>query len=130
MNTPEDLKYSKQHEWVRTEGNRAIVGITDHAQETLGDIVYIELPEADAEYAQDDEVTTIESVKAAEPIYAPVGGRVVEANTGLNDAPESINKDPYGAYLFVMEMSDPKELDALLDAAGYRAFVESEADED
>lgn len=128
MNIPEDLKYTKSHEWIRVEGNRATVGITDYAQDSLGDIVYIELPEVDTEVSADEELTTIESVKAAEPIFAPLAGILVEVNDALTDSPEQINDDPYGTPLFVIELSDPSEVDALLDAGAYRKAVEAESD--
>ena len=124
MNIPEDLQYTKEHEWIRVEGSRATVGITDYAQDTLGDIVYIELPEVGSEVSAQEEVTTIESVKAAEPIYAPLSGKIVEVNEGLNDNPEQINTKPYESSIFVLEISDLGEVASLLDPAGYAAAVE------
>lgn len=126
MNAPEDLKYTESHEWIKIEGSRAIVGITDYAQDSLGDIVYIELPDVDKQVDREEELTTIESVKAAEPIYSPLSGKVVETNHDLNDAPELINQKPYEAFLFIIEFSDTKELDALLSSSDYEAFVAKE----
>ncbi|HZY56765.1 MAG TPA: glycine cleavage system protein GcvH, partial [Rubrobacteraceae bacterium] len=96
MSVPEELEYTKTHEWVRREGEEAIVGITDHAQEELGDVVFIELPEQGASFSAGDSFGGIESVKAGSDLYAPVGGEVVDANESLNDTPEKVNEDPYG----------------------------------
>jgi len=128
MNIPKDLSYTKSHEWLRFEGKKVYVGITDYAQDSLGDIVYIELPETGSEFSVDDEITTIESVKAAEPIFAPLSGKIVEVNEELNDSPEKINEDPYGAYIFVLEPSDSSEREQLLDAGSYQTVVEEESD--
>ena len=128
MNYPEDLKYTKSHEWVRVDGKEAYIGITDYAQDTLGDLVYIELPETGSTVAADEELTTIESVKAAEPIYSPLEGKVVKVNGDLEDSPELINSDPYGAFIFVLELADPSVVEELMSAAEYAAFVESEKD--
>lgn len=125
MSVPEKLKYTEDHEWVRVEGNKAYVGITDHAQEELGDIVYVELPEIDTELEKGEEATNIESVKAAAPVNSPISGTVVEVNGDLEDAPESINEDAYNAYIFVVEMSDASELDDMMDAAAYQSFLDS-----
>ena len=126
MVTPKELKYAKTHEWVRTEGALAFVGITDYAQESLGDIVYVESPEAGQAVKQGEEVATIESVKAASPIYAPVSGQVERLNPLLEKTPELINQKPYEAFLFVVRMSDPAELAGLLEAAAYESHVEQE----
>ena len=126
MVTPKELKYAKTHEWVRTEGALAFVGITDYAQESLGDIVYVEPPEAGQTVKQGEEVATIESVKAASPIYAPVSGQVERLNPLLEKTPELINQKPYEAFLFVVRMSDPAELAGLLGAAAYESHVEQE----
>ena len=126
MNLPENLKYTKSHEWVRLEGSRAFVGITDYAQETLGDIVYIDLPEVGAEVAADEEITTIESVKAAEPIFSPLAGTIALVNEDLNDSPEAINNGPYEAYLFAIDLSDPESYGSLMTGDEYAQFVESE----
>jgi len=120
MTTPKDLKYTKSHEWVKTEADGTVtVGITFHAQEQLGDIVFVQTPEVGRKLKQGEECAVIESVKAAADIYAPVSGEVVAANQSVADAPESINKDPYVAWMFKLKPSAPGELDALLDAAGY-----------
>jgi glycine cleavage system H protein len=124
VKTPEDLKYTKSHEWVRLDGTKATVGITDYAQDTLGDIVYIELPEIGRKVSIDEELTTIESVKAAEPIFAPLSGTISAVNSALNDGPEKINEDPYGTFLFEIDVTDESEISGLLDHAAYAAHVE------
>ena len=118
---PSDLKYRESHEWVRVEdGEGAVVGISDHAQAELGDMVYVELPEPGMSYAQGDACAVVESVKAASDIYAPVSGEVVEVNEALEDDPALVNNDPYGdGWLFRLEMSDESELDGLMDADEY-----------
>nr|WP_207754267.1 glycine cleavage system protein GcvH [Caldicoprobacter guelmensis] len=121
------LKYSKDHEWVKVEGNKAIIGITDYAQDSLGDIVFIDLPEVGRNVKAGDAVAVVESVKAASDVYSPVSGIVVEVNTALEASPELINQDPYENWILVLEMSDPGELDALMDAEGYERFCEEEA---
>jgi len=126
MIVPQELKYNKTHEWVRMEGELATVGITDYAQESLGDIVYVEPPEAGQTVKQGEEVATIESVKAASPIYAPVSGKVERLNPLLEKTPELINQKPYEAFLFVIRMADPLQLAGLLDAAAYESHVEQE----
>ena len=124
---PADLKYAKSHEWVRVEGDTAIVGITDHAQDQLGDMVYVELPEVGSQYAAGDACAVVESVKAASDVYAPVSGEVVEVNEALADSPELVNQDAYGdGWIMRLRLSDPAELDGLMDADGYAAYVESE----
>jgi len=123
MNLPKALKYSKEHEWVKIDGNRAIVGITDFAQSELGDIVFVELPEVDDEVDAGSTFGTVESVKTVSDLYVPVSGRVVEVNDKLEDEPELVNDDPYGeGWMIVIEMSDPGQLDQLLDADGYEAL--------
>lgn len=119
------LKYSKEHEWVEVlENNRVRVGITDFAQHSLGDIVFVELPEVDDEVSANSTFGSVESVKAVSDIYTPLSGKVVEVNTALEDAPESINDDPYNAgWIVVIELSDPAELDQLLTAEEYEAFI-------
>jgi len=129
MNIPDNLKYTKSHEWVRLDGNTAFVGITDYAQESLGDIVYIELPEVGAEVAADEELTTIESVKAAEPIYSPLTGNIVEVNEALNDKPELINQEPYGSYIFAVELDDTSAYEKLLTSDEYAKLVEAEKED-
>ena len=127
MNVPEDLKYTKEHEWCRLKGNRAVIGITDHAQDQLGDIVYVEFPEVGDPVKKGESFGVVESTKAVSELFAPVSGKVVEVNDPLSDAPESINEDPYEeGWMIVIEPSDPKELDALMDAKAYRAFVEEQ----
>ncbi|MBX6394959.1 MAG: glycine cleavage system protein GcvH [Alicyclobacillaceae bacterium] len=121
---PSDLKYSKEHEWVRVDGNRAVIGITDFAQSELGDIVFVELPSVGDEVRAGQTFGTVESVKTVSDLYAPVSGKVVEVNEALGDAPEKVNQDPYGeGWMIVVEMSDPGELDHLLDADGYQAHI-------
>lgn len=123
---PSDLKYRESHEWVREEdGEGVLVGITDHAQAELGDMVYIELPEPGMSYSQGDACAVVESVKAASDIYAPVSGEVVEVNEALEDDPGLVNNDPYGdGWLFRMELSDESELDGLMDAEAYAESVD------
>jgi len=125
MNHPDELRYSEEHEWVAVDGARARIGITDFAQDSLGDVVYVELPGLGANVLAHATCAEVESTKSVSEIFSPVTGTVVEVNEALNDAPEQINGDPYGAgWIFVVEMADPAEVDALLDAAGYRALVE------
>jgi glycine cleavage system H protein len=120
MHYPSDRRYTKDHEWVHAEGARARVGITAFAQEQLGDIVYVELPAAGKSVRAGDVLGTIESVKAVSEIFAPVGGKVAEANAALSDKPELVNKDPHGdGWYCVIELGDPAELERLLDAAAY-----------
>jgi len=126
MNIPGNLKYTEGHEWARVEGNIAYIGITDHAQHELGDIVYVELPETDMEIDSKEEATNIESVKAAAPVYSPVSGKIVKVNEDLEDNSENINSDAYGSFIFAVEMSDPSELDSLMDADAYKEFLEKE----
>lgn len=124
MEFPGDLRYTKEHEWARVEGDRVRVGITDFAQDALGDVVYVDLPEVGARIEGDQPFGEVESTKSVSDIYAPVGGTIVEVNTSLADAPEQVNQDPYGSgWLCVIEIADPTELDALLDAAAYQTFV-------
>ena len=125
---PKDLKYMSSHEWVLIEGDVATVGITDHAQELLGDLVYIELPEEGSSVAAGDSVGVIESVKAASDTYAPVTGEVIEVNSDLEGAPEHINQDPYGdGWMYKISMEDPEEVSDLLDP---EAYADSIAEED
>ena len=127
MEFPDALRYSKEHEWVAVDGTRARVGITDYAQDALGDVVFVQLPEVGATVGASATVAEVESTKSVSDIYAPVGGSVAEVNESLNDAPEQLNADPYGAgWIFVLEMADPGEVDALLDAAAYRRLVEEQ----
>ncbi len=116
---PTDLKYTKDHEWVRLDGDQARVGITDYAQKQLGDVVYLELPEVGRSVAKGDVFGTIESVKAVSELYAPVGGEVVEVNSHLTQKPEAVNKDPHGSWMIVVKVSNAAETADLLDAAQY-----------
>jgi glycine cleavage system H protein len=126
MQYPEELRYSREHEWVRVEGSRARVGITDYAQDALGDVVFVQLPDVGATLAAMATCAEIESTKSVSDLYAPVSGTVVEVNEALGDVPEQVNTDPYGSgWIFIVEMSDPAEVDALLDAAAYKAFLEA-----
>ncbi len=127
MEFPAELKYSASHEWVRVDGTRATIGITDYAQDALGDVVYVEIPDPDREVTAGKPFGVIESVKAAEDLYAPVSGKVVEANTAVIDNPEIVNQSCYGdAWMMVVELSNPTELDALMDADTYRMQCEAE----
>jgi glycine cleavage system H protein len=129
MNLPDDLKYTKEHEWCRVQGNRAVIGITDHAQDQLGDIVYVELPEVGDPVKKGETFGVVESTKAVSELFAPVTGKVVEVNDPLTDAPETINEDPYEeGWMIQVEISDAKELAELLDAAGYQKFIQDEAE--
>ena len=120
MNIPSNLKYTKSHEWVRVEGDGTItVGITDHAQELLGDLVFVELPEVGKEFAAEQEAAVVESVKAASDVYAPISGTVTSVNTSVSDSPEAVNQDAYAAWLFKMKPAKAADLDTLLDAAAY-----------
>ena len=119
----EGLKYSETHEWVKVEGNVAIVGVSDFAQKEMGDITYVDMPDVDDEVSKDEEFGALESVKASSDLVSPVSGVVVEKNEALEDAPELINQDPYGNWIIKVEMSDASELDALLDAAGYDSLI-------
>ena len=120
----EGLKYSETHEWVKVEGDIATVGVTDFAQSEMGDITYVDLPEVDDEVSKDEEFGALESVKASSDLVCPVSGTVVENNAALEDAPELINQDPYENWIIKVKMSDPSELDALMDAAAYKAMIE------
>ncbi|HLS20809.1 MAG TPA: glycine cleavage system protein GcvH [Bacillota bacterium] len=127
MNLPEELKYSKEHEWVRQEGNKVYIGITDFAQSELGDIVFVELPEEGDEVEADESFGSVESVKTVSELYSPVTGTVVEVNEELEDSPEYVNDSPYeDAWMIVVELSDESELDNLLTADEYKAFVEED----
>lgn len=127
MKVLEGLKYSKEHEWVKVEGNRAYIGITDYAQDSLGELVFVELPELETEVSEGDVLCVVESVKAASDIYSPVSGIVVEVNEELEDSPEKINESPYENWVAVIELSDPQELDTLMGAKEYEEFCNSEA---
>jgi glycine cleavage system H protein len=120
----ENLKYSEDHEWVKVEGNVVVIGVTDYAQNELGDITYADLPDVDDEVTAGEEFGALESVKASSELLAPVSGTVIECNEELEDAPEKINEDPYGTWIIKIEMSDPAQLEDLLDAAAYAALIE------
>lgn len=124
MEFPKNLRYSEEHEWVRVEGNKAYIGITEFAQSELGDIVFVELPEVGAAIKQDEPFGSVESVKTVSELYAPVSGTVVEVNGNLEDAPELVNSSSYDkAWMIVVELSDASELDKLMDADKYEAMV-------
>jgi glycine cleavage system H protein len=125
MQIPDDLRYSSDHEWVRLEDGRVRVGITDYAQDALGDVVFVQVPEVGAVVAAGDSISEVESTKSVSDIYAPVAGTVVEVNGDLGDSPQRLNDDPYGAgWIFVVEPSDPGQVEALLGAEQYRSMVE------
>ena len=125
MNTPDDLRYSSDHEWIRRDGDVITIGITDYAQDSLGDVVFVEQPEVGQTVAASDTFTEVESTKSVSDIYAPVSGTITETNTALEDHPELLNSDPYGeGWICRIEMSDATEFDALLDAAAYRQLTE------
>ena len=128
MSIPGNLKYTKSHEWVRVESDGTVsVGITHHAQDLLGDMVFVENPEVGRQLAVGEECAVVESVKAASDVYAPLAGEVVAVNTDVSDAPEKINQDAYAAWMFKLKPNDASDLDGLLDADGYKALVASEA---
>lgn len=123
-NKMENLKFTKNHEWVRLEGNKAVVGISDYAQHAMGDVVFVELPELDAAFKQDDNIATIESVKAVSDVYSPVSGKVIEVNTDLEDEPAAINEDPYNkGWVFALELEDAAQLDSLMSNSEYEEFI-------
>lgn len=124
MNIPKELKYSKDHEWIKVEGNIAFIGITDYAQSQLGDVVFVELPEAGSELAVGSNLAVVESVKAVSDVYAPISGKIVEGNEALSDAPELINQEPYtGGWIAKIEITEPAELEELLDSQAYEQLV-------
>jgi len=125
---PTNLKYTKEHEWVKVEGNKATIGITDHAQSALGDVVFVELPEVGDSLEAGKPFGVVESVKAVSDIYAPLSGTVTAINEALLDSPETINNDVYGeGWMIEVELDDPSELDGLMDVAGYEEFVKEGA---
>jgi glycine cleavage system H protein len=127
MEFPEQLRYTKEHEWVAVEDGRARVGITDYAQDALGDVVFVQLPDVGAKVSATSSIAEVESTKSVSDIYAPVSGTVVEANAALESTPEQLNQDPYGdGWIFVIDMSDAAQVDSLLDAAAYRRLVEEQ----
>jgi glycine cleavage system H protein len=126
MNIPEDLRYSEEHEWTRVEPGGVRIGITDYAQDALGDVVFVDLPDVGARVELGASFSEIESTKSVSDIYAPVSGKILEVNVDLADGPERVNEDPYGdGWLCLIEPDDASQLDKLLDAAAYRALVES-----
>lgn len=128
-NIRENLHYSKDHEWVRVEGNIAVVGITDYAQDSLGDVVYVEVPKAGDVFAANESFGSVESVKAVSEVFSPVSGEIVGMNEALADEPEKVNQDPYGeGWMIRIEMSNPGEVDSLLTAAEYEDFTKAETE--
>jgi glycine cleavage system H protein len=124
MNFPEELKYTKDHEWVRVEGDVAVIGVTDFAQGELGDIVFVEIDTEGDELDQNEVFGTIEAVKTVSDLFMPVSGEIAEVNEGLQDAPESVNEDPYGnGWMVKVKMSDTSEVDSLMSAADYKALI-------
>ena len=127
---PEDLKYCKNHSWVKVEGENGRIGLTNHAQEQLSDIVFVELPETGKEVSSMNPFGSIESVKATMDLITPVSGEVTEVNESLNDQPEKVNQDPYGeGWMVVVKLKDPGEIDSLMSASDYKTFAETEAEE-
>ncbi|MBA1194404.1 glycine cleavage system protein GcvH [Pseudomonas entomophila] len=123
-NIPDELRFAESHEWARLESDGTVtVGISDHAQEALGDVVFVELAEVGKTFAAGDQAGVVESVKAASDIYAPIGGEVIAVNDALADSPEQLNEKPYGAWIFKLKPNDTAELDKLLDAAGYKSAI-------
>jgi len=128
MEIPQDLRYTREHEWARNKGGRIVVGITDFAQDQLGDVVYVELPDVGDPVKKGEAFGVVESTKAVSELFAPISGKVLEVNAPLSDAPETINEDPYEeGWMIVIEPSDPKDLEALMDAKAYQAFVDEQA---
>jgi glycine cleavage system H protein len=124
MIVPDELRYTSDHEWVRVDGNRLTMGITDYAQDALGDVVFVQLPDPGTVVHGGESFSEVESTKSVSDIYAPVNGRVVEVNTELTDAPQRLNEDPYGeGWICVIEMADPSAVTGLLDAEGYRKLI-------
>jgi glycine cleavage system H protein len=129
-NTPEDLTYTKDHEWVRVKGEEATVGITDHAQQQLGDVVYVELPKVGDKFETSEPFGSVESVKAVSEIYMPLSGAVVEVNDALNDSPELVNEDPYGdGWMIRIKIENLSQVDALLTSIEYEDYIKEEASE-
>jgi glycine cleavage system H protein len=125
---PENLKYHKEHTWVRVSGTKATIGITDHAQDALGDIVYVDLPDVDTTVEANSDVAEIESTKSTSSVISPVGGTVIEVNEELSESPEVINEDPYGkGWIAVVEMENPSDLDDLMDVNDYEKYLEEES---
>ena len=128
---PDDLRYSADHEWVKVEGKQAVIGITDYAQQELGDIVYLELPDVGAEVVVEEEVTEIESTKTTSPVLAPVSGKIIEINEELRESPQLINEDPYGkGWIAILKMTNPDDLDSLMSAKEYEEHITEGADDE
>src|SRR5205809_1993493 len=128
MEFPKDVRYTKQHEWARVEGNRIRIGITDYAQDALGDVVYVDTPEMGTEVKAGEPFGEVESTKSVSDVYSPVSGTVVDVNVQLGDTPALVNQDPYGkGWMIVVEPSDPSAVESLLDADAYRSFTEKES---
>ncbi len=125
MEVKEGLIYTETHEWIHVEKDQATIGISDYAQEALGDIVYVEVPEVGIKVSKGDEVVNIESVKVAEGVYAPVSGTIIDINDTLEGHPEKLNEDPYDTFIYVIQMTDPSELDGYMDADVYQSFINS-----
>ena len=129
MEFPQDLKYTREHEWARKKGTQLVIGITDFAQDQLGDVVFVELPEVGDQVKKGESFGVVESTKAVSELFSPVSGKVVEVNDPLADAPETINEDPYEeGWMIRVEFSNPKDTDALMDAAAYKKFLEEETE--
>jgi glycine cleavage system H protein len=126
LKLPEDLVYTRDHEWAKAESDSVVIGISDYAQDQLGDIVFVEMPEEGDSFSAGDEFGTLESVKAVSELYMPIGGEIVAINEELEDSPESINQDPYGAWIIKVKPDDPEEMDALLDRDSYYKILEGE----
>jgi len=125
---PEDLRYHKEHEWIRQDGQNVTIGISDFAQEALGDVVFVDLPQIDTVMEQNQEIGEVESTKATSSVYSPVSGKIVQVNTDLQDHPERLNKDPYGqGWIVVLELSNPAEVDGLMTAAQYQEFLSTQS---
>lgn len=124
---PEDLRYHNEHEWVRLDGQRVTLGISDFAQDALGDVVFVDLPKVDAEITANQEIGEVESTKATSSLYSPVGGTILQVNDALQDHPEYLNQDPYGkGWIAVIELTDPADVDALMTASQYEEFLSSQ----
>lgn len=120
----DNLKFTKNHEWIRVDGSKGVVGISDYAQHAMGDVVFVELPEVDASFKKDDNIATIESVKAVSDVYSPASGKVVEVNESLEDEPAKINEDAMGeGWVYAIELEDPSELDSLMSVSEYEEFI-------
>lgn len=126
LKLPEDLVYTRDHEWAKAESDSIVIGISDYAQDQLGDIVFVEMPEEGDSFSAGDEFGTLESVKAVSELYMPIGGEIVGINEELEDSPESINQDPYGAWIIKVKPDDPEEMNALLDRDSYFKILEGE----